>query len=147
MVLAQTLFSTGITLASTGAVIAAPQAYEIPENTTTTTYNGPAEQNLGYQLWTQQKGVTPSIYSPSTRITSLTVQKVNSSHITTATLTLNAFFNAVTHTPDMTWGISYRFNGGTLEKSYPDGRRLGREFWFLYAVMPRSSFARAALRV
>ena len=38
---------------------------------------------------------------------------MNTSGITSATLTLNAFFNAVAHTASTNWGISYRFNGGT----------------------------------
>ena len=40
-------------------------------------------------------------------------QNVNVAGIASATLTLNAFFQAQTHTADTSWGISYRFNGGT----------------------------------
>ena len=96
-----------------GPVISAPRAYEIPDNTTVTTYNGAQEQNLGYQLLDATTGKPPGIYSPSIKINSLTFQNVNTSGVTSATLTLNAFFNTVTHTADTTWGISYRLNGGT----------------------------------
>jgi hypothetical protein len=96
-----------------GPVISAPRAYEIPDNTTVTTYNGAQAQNLGYQLLDATTGKPPGIYSPSIKINSLTFQNVNTSGVTSATLTLNAFFNTVTHTPDTTWGISYRLNGGT----------------------------------
>ncbi|SHN87826.1 hypothetical protein [Bradyrhizobium erythrophlei] len=97
-----------------GPVVPVPSAYEIPNNTTTSTYNGPVAgpvQNLGYQLLNGTTGI--GIYSPTTKINALTFQNVNIAGITSATLTLNAFFNTVTHTPDTTWGIQYRFNGGT----------------------------------
>ena len=42
----------------------------------------------------------------------LTFQNVNVAGETSATLTLNVYFQASTHVADMTWGISYRFNGG-----------------------------------
>jgi hypothetical protein len=96
-----------------GPVIAAPRAYEIPDNSTVTTHNGAEEENLGYQLLDATTGKPPGIYSPSTKIKSLTFQNVDTSDIASATLTLNAFFNTVTHSPDTTWGISYRLNGGT----------------------------------
>jgi hypothetical protein len=96
-----------------GPVISPPRAYEIPDNTTVTTQYGRQEQNLGYQLLDATRGKPPGIYSPSTKINSLTFQNVNTSGMTSATLTLNAFFNTVTHVPDTTWGISYRLNGGT----------------------------------
>ena len=32
--------------------------------------------------------------------------------MTAASLTMNAFFNALTHTPTTSWGIRYRLNGG-----------------------------------
>src|SRR5207253_1290224 len=84
-----------------------------PDNTTVTTYNGSQGQNLGYQLLDATTGKPAGIYSPSTKINALTFQNVNTSGISSATLTLNAYFNAVTHTPVTTWGISYRFNSGT----------------------------------
>jgi hypothetical protein len=96
-----------------GPAIPAPSSYEIPDNTTVTTHNGAQEQNLGYQLLDATTGKSPGIYSPSTKIDFLTFQNVNPTGITSATLTLNAYFNTATHSPDMSWGISYRLNGGT----------------------------------
>ena len=97
-----------------GLAIAAPRAYEIPDNTTTVAYNGATEQNLGYQLQGAPRVTTPGIYTPTTRINSLSFQNVNVSGATSATLTLNAFFNAATNTASTNWGFSYRFNGGAL---------------------------------
>ncbi len=96
-----------------GPVIAAPRAYEIPDNTVVTSYNGSQVQNLGYQLLDGTTGKAAGIYNLSTKINSLTFQNVNTSGITSATLTMNAFFNAGVHTANTNWGISYRFNGGT----------------------------------
>jgi hypothetical protein len=96
-----------------GPVISVPRAYEITDNTTVTTYNGSQRQNLGYQLLDATTGKPAGIYSPSTKINSLAFQNVNTSGITSATLTLNAFFNTVTHAPHSTWGIRYRLNGNT----------------------------------
>ena len=96
-----------------GPVIAAPRAYEIPDNTVMTSYHGGQVQNLGYQLSDGTNGTAAGIYNLSTKINSLTFQNVNTSGITSATLTMNAFFNAVVHTASTNWGISYRFNGGT----------------------------------
>lgn len=106
-----------------GPVIAPPKAYEIPDNTATFTsnfgasYDGSQAMNLGWQLLDITTGKTPGIYTPTTMINSLPFQNVNISGITSATLTLNAYFNAGTHVASTTWGISYRFNGGTL-RSY-----------------------------
>jgi hypothetical protein len=103
-----------------GPVIAGPKAYEIPDGTTTFTssvgaaYDGSQAQNLGYQLLDGTTGKPPGMYSPSAKINSLTFQNVDVSSIASATLTLNAFFNTITHTPDATWGISYRLNGGVV---------------------------------
>lgn len=96
-----------------GPVIAAPRAYEIPDNNVVTSYNGSQVQNLGYQLYDGTNGKAAGIYNLSTRINSLTFQNVNTSGVTSATLTMNAFFNASVHTASTNWGISYRFNGGT----------------------------------
>ena len=104
-----------------GPVIPAPIAYEIPDNTTTTTYisTNPTttgqepKQNLGYQLLDGTTGKPAGIYDPVNKINALVFQNVNVAGIASATLTLNAFFQAQTHTADTSWGISYRFNGGT----------------------------------
>ena len=78
-----------------GPVIAAPRAYEIPDNTVATTFNGSQAQNLGYLLSDGTKGKAAGICRPWTKINSLTFQNVNTSGVTSATLTLNAFFNAL----------------------------------------------------
>jgi len=96
-----------------GPVIPASRGYEIPDNATTTTYNGHVVQNLGYWLADANRGVSPGIYSPTTKIDALTFQNVNTTGISSAKLTLNAYFNAGVHKADSTWGISYRFNGGS----------------------------------
>jgi hypothetical protein len=96
-----------------GPVIAAPRAYEIPDNTVVTSYNGNQVQNLGYQLYDGTTGKAAGIYNLSTKMNSLSFQNVNTSGITSATLTMNAFFSAGTRTASTNWGISYRFNGGT----------------------------------
>jgi hypothetical protein len=96
-----------------GPVIAAPRAYEIPDNTTALTYNGSSVINLGYLLLDGTTGKSAGMYDPVNKINTLTFQNVNTSGATSATLILNASFNGITHTPDTTWGISYRFNGGS----------------------------------
>jgi hypothetical protein len=95
-----------------GPVITAPKAYEISDNTTMTTYNNVQVQNLGYLLLDGTTGKPAGIYDPDAKINALTFQNVNVSGMTSATLTLNAFFNAGSHTADTSWGINYRFNGG-----------------------------------
>lgn len=94
-----------------GPVIPAPRAYEIPDNTTMVSHDGAQHQNLGWWLLDQNRGVTPGIYNPTNRINSLAFQNINIAGITSATLTLNAFFNNA-GSANMSWGISYRFNGG-----------------------------------
>ena len=73
----------------------------------------PGAESRVISFWTERTGKAAGIYSPSTKINSLTFQNVNTSGMTSATLTLNAFFNAGVHTASSNWGISYRFNGGT----------------------------------
>jgi len=96
-----------------GPALSAPRAYEIPDNTTALTYNGSPAINLGYLLRDGSNGIPAGMYDPVNKINPLSFQNVDISGITSATLTLNAFFNAGTHTPDTNWGIGYRFNGGT----------------------------------
>jgi hypothetical protein len=102
-----------------GPVIPAPMAYEIADNTTTTTYipdnntTTGQEHSLGYQLLDGTTGKPAGIYDPVNKINALVFQNVNVAGIVSATLTLNAFFQAQTHTADTSWGISYQFNGGT----------------------------------
>jgi hypothetical protein len=102
-----------------GPVIAAPRAYEIPDNTTMFTsnvgaaYDGSPAQNLGYVLLDGTTGKPAGMYDPATQVNALTFKNVNPSGATSATLTLNLFVNAGTHTADTTWGFKYRFNGKT----------------------------------
>jgi hypothetical protein len=102
-----------------GPVIPAPRAYEIPDNTTKTTFipdnntTTGRERNLGYQLLDGTTGKPAGMYDPVNKINALVFQNVKTSGITSAKLTLNAFFQVTqTHTADLSWGISYRFNGG-----------------------------------
>jgi hypothetical protein len=102
-----------------GPVIAAPRAYEIPDNTTMTNnglldiqFNGSPAQNLGYLLLDETTGKSAGIYDPVSKINALTFQNVNIAGATSATLTMNAFFNAAGNPADTSWGINYRFNGG-----------------------------------
>lgn len=95
-----------------GPMVAAPRAYEIPDNTTMATYNSSPVQNLGYLLLDGTTGKPAGIYDPVNKISALMFQSVNTSGMSSATLTLNALFQALTHTADTTWGIGYRFNGG-----------------------------------
>jgi hypothetical protein len=102
-----------------GPVIAAPRAYEIPDNTTIFTsnvgaaYDGSQAQNLGYVLLDGTTGKPAGMYDPANQVNALTFKNVDTSGITSATLTLNLFVNANTHTADTTWGFKYRFNGKT----------------------------------
>jgi hypothetical protein len=102
-----------------GPVIAAQRAYEIPDNTTLTSngsldqqYQGMPARNLGYLLLDETTGKTAGMYDPVNKINALTFQNVNVAGATSATLTMNAFFNAAAHPADTSWGINYRFNGG-----------------------------------
>jgi hypothetical protein len=52
------------------------------------------------------------MYDPHNRVPSLAFQGVDISDAVSAKITLNASANAITHTPDTTWGWKYRLNGG-----------------------------------
>lgn len=101
-----------------GPVITAPRAYEIPDNTTTLNYGFAGDstvysaENLGWQLLDSTTGKTPGIYDPTNLVNHFTFTGVNIAGVTTATLTLDTAFS-IYQTPSTTWGISYRFNGGT----------------------------------
>jgi hypothetical protein len=96
-----------------GPVIPADRAYEIPDNTTMGEDQGHTAMSLGYLLRDSTGGFTPGIYDPNNRINSLNFQNVNIAGATGAKLSLNTRFPAFGHTVDTSWGISYRFNGGT----------------------------------
>jgi FG-GAP-like repeat len=107
-----------------GPIIPALRSYEIPDNTTVSTFTGDAgdpspqpAKNLGYQL--QDGQIKPAgMYDPVNLIPSLSFQNVNLSGAASAQLTFNAWFNASTvyndtyHLPTTSWGISYSLNGG-----------------------------------
>jgi hypothetical protein len=95
-----------------GPVLTNWRAYEIPDNNTAGTHDNAPIRNLGYQLQDGTGGKPAGIYDPTTRLSSLTFQGVNVTGAVTARLTLNAFFNAVSHTGTTGWGLRFRFNGG-----------------------------------
>ena len=103
-----------------GPVLETPRAYEIPDNTTTDNGGDPTYsdfpwdwQNLGYEV-SDGSGRAAGVWSPTALISPLTFTgSVDLSGMTVAQLTLHLFVQSVTHTPDTTWGLEYRFNGGT----------------------------------
>lgn len=113
-----------------GPLIPALQAYEIPDNTTVSTFTGDAGDpstpaiNLGYLLLDGTTGPAAGMYNPTTLISSLPFQNVNLSGVASAMLTFNAWFNAIDHVPSMTWGISYSINGGSFTTVYPTAAQI-----------------------
>lgn len=88
-----------------GPLLTAPRLYEVANGATSghnsTPPTGEAEYDyvrLGWELPLAAPFSLPS---------------VNIAGITSATLTLNVFMNAVSHTADTTWTLRFRFNGGT----------------------------------
>lgn len=107
-----------------GPVIPALRSYEIPDNTTVSTFTGDAgdpspqpAKNLGYLLIDAATGRPAGMYDPVNLIPSLSFQNVNLAGAASAQLTFNAWFNASTvyndaaHIPTTAWGISYSLNG------------------------------------
>jgi hypothetical protein len=113
-----------------GPVIPALRGYEIPDNTTVSTFTGDAGDpstpaiNLGYLLLDGTTGKAAGICSPINLISSLAFENVNLSGMNTALLTFNAWLNASTayndtlHIPTTSWGISYSLNGGPFTTVY-----------------------------
>jgi hypothetical protein len=102
-----------------GPVLTAPRAYEIPDNTTTGTSTDNTEldypysyENLGYQV-SDGSGRAEGIWSPTANISPFSIASVSLTNATAAYLALNLFVQTITHTPDVTWGLKYKFNGGT----------------------------------
>lgn len=95
-----------------GPVITSPRSYEAPNNATRGTLDGEPVMNLGYVLPDGTNGRAAGMYDPHRSVASLTFQGVDISDIASAKVTLSASANAITHTPDTTWGWKYRFNGG-----------------------------------
>jgi hypothetical protein len=96
-----------------GPAVATPRIYEIPDNTTLSTYQGEQMMNLGYQLLDGTTGKPAGIYNPTASVGPLTFQGVDVSGATGASLAMNGYFNAMTHTATTSWGLRYRWNGGT----------------------------------
>jgi hypothetical protein len=98
-----------------GPILTNARTYEIPDNNTMSTYppgSGTTIMNLGYQLLDGTTGKPAGIYDPVRSIGPLAFQGVNVTGASAAALTMNAYFNAITHTPSTAWGVRYRFNGG-----------------------------------
>jgi hypothetical protein len=99
-----------------GPVIADSRTFEIRDNNTMSTYpygSGTPVMNLGYQLLDGTTGKPAGIYNPSASVGPLQFPGVDVTGAASATLTMNAYFNAITHTASAAWGIRYRLNGGT----------------------------------
>jgi hypothetical protein len=101
-----------------GPVLSNWRAYEIPNNNTAGTYFGAAIRNLGYQLLDATSGKPAGIYDPVNRLGPFHFQGVNASGAVSARLSLNAFFNAMSHTANSTWGLTFRFNGGVWRNRF-----------------------------
>jgi hypothetical protein len=104
-----------------GPLLSAPRAYEIPDNTTSGTSTDTTEndypytyRNLGYEV-SDGTNRAVGVWSPTALISPLTFTgTVNLSGMSSALLTLNLFVQTVATTPDTTWGLKYKFNGGTF---------------------------------
>ncbi len=72
-------------------------------------------RNLGYHLHDGTVSGKPAgMYNPSTRIPPFSIANVALGGAVDARLTLNAFLNIMGHSPATSWGLSYRFNGGSV---------------------------------
>jgi hypothetical protein len=103
-----------------GPVIKNTLSYEIPDNTAMGTYQGHTPgstapvMNLGYQLQDGTVSGKPAgIYDPVNKLPPFQFKNVNTSGAISALLSFNAFFNNSQSAADTTWGLQYRFNGGT----------------------------------
>jgi hypothetical protein len=100
-----------------GPIVPLWRAYEIPDNHTAGT--NPADgdapvQNLGYRLMDGSNGQPAGIYDPLNRLGPFQFQNVDLSSAAGARLSLNAFFNSVSHSATTAWGWTLRFNGGPI---------------------------------
>lgn len=96
-----------------GPTLTAARAYEIPDaGTFGTDGSGGTIINLGYQV-SDGTNRAEGVYKP-TFASPLTFDgSVNLSYATSAQMTLGLFTNTISHTGDTTWGLKYKFNGGT----------------------------------
>lgn len=105
-----------------GPVLAAPRAYEMPDNTTIVTgYNNGTDppfdyMNLGYEI-SDGTNKAQGVWSPGSLVSPLTFTgSVNLSGMSSAKMTMNLFLNVgygSAFTADTTVGLLYRLNGGT----------------------------------
>jgi hypothetical protein len=96
-----------------GPVIATTLSYGIPDNATMATYMGHTVMNLGYQLQDGTVSGKPAgIYDPVNKLPPFQFKNVNTSAVTSALLSFNAFLSIFQSPADATWGWQYRFNGG-----------------------------------
>jgi hypothetical protein len=102
-----------------GPTLDIPRAYEVADNTTSGTSTDTLEldfpyayRNLGYEV-SDGSGRAEGIWSPTANISPLSITGVDLTGMTVAQLTLNLFVNTISHTADVTWGLRYRWNGGT----------------------------------
>ena len=105
-----------------GPRLPTPRAYEIADNTVISHNSSPPEglpeYNFTRLAWevSDGSGRTQGLWDAadaSAHRDPFAIPSVNISGITAATLTLNTFVNAVSHTATTSWGLLYRFNTGT----------------------------------
>jgi hypothetical protein len=101
-----------------GPVLSGGRAYEIPDNATAGTYNSQSIRNLGYMLLDGTSGKPAGIYDPVNRLSPFRFQGVDVSGMVTARLSLNLYFNTITHVANSTWGLTVRFNGGAWRNRF-----------------------------
>jgi len=101
-----------------GPVLSGGRAYEIPDNTTAGSYNSQSIRNLGYMLLDGTSGKPAGIYDPVNRLDPFQFQGVDVQGMATARLSLNAYFNTITHVANATWGLAFRFNGAAWRNRF-----------------------------
>jgi hypothetical protein len=108
-----------------GPVVNTFRSYEVPNNNTNTTHDNAAMRNLGYQLQDGTSfGKPAGMYDPTNKISPFQIPNVDMSGVTNARISLNAFFNSMSHTAATSWGLSYRVNGGTLRTRTLDAQEV-----------------------
>ena len=99
-----------------GPVLSAGVAHEIPDNTTMSSYrsyDSASVQNLGYLLRDGVSGMPAGMYDPINRMAHLEFRELDLIDATAAKLTFNISFNICCAVPSPTWGLRFRFNGGS----------------------------------
>jgi hypothetical protein len=96
-----------------GPVLSGGRGYEIPDNSTVASYNAQPVRNLGYMLLDGTSGKPAGLYDPVNRLSPFEFHGVDVSGMAAARLSLNVYFNTISHAATSTWGLTVRFNGGT----------------------------------